>query len=492
MGWRSGARWHEQKLIMVLRTALVSTVATAALQLVAAPQLEVVQRRARLAAASPAHASPLPLPSQLLMLHEIEASTYVAKPARAVHRRAQESTAATTETLTATNTAPIQLQLDTSQLYENSSEPYTTCHRIGAWFRWNFPRSLGPPCEAAQLPTQAANQDDVRTWAGFARTQRALFDGEGDAQANIPCGEADGRVSAFHPELNPTGEICNRNYSPDAQNCWGVCLVEDVVEGDEMRSFMVAKMNEAIEEISRYFRVRARSAPLRLRQSAGQYLGLYTSVPGLTTASECAKDAKRIWRLPIRPELCTTGFDADAIVFLSLPQYIPRVSGWGATALQDDIGRPVVLAVGWSVPSSGGISTLVGSARQRREQINTRAVLIHEMIHALGFNTLSFIQAGIITQGSATDADGSIDPTVWFAIGPRTLTTASHYFNCTGLERLPLMAENQLGESARGSHWETRILNDEIMAYGEGKMVSEVSEAIHRKVCPQSCALDST
>ncbi len=436
------------------------------------PQLEAVQRRARLAAASPAHRSPLPLPAQLLLHGQGDVPAYAAQPARSVRRRAQAS--AGTATLTAANTAPIQFQLDTSQLYENSSEPYSTCHRIGAWFRWNFPQSLEPPCEVAQLPTQAANEEDVRTWAGFARTQRALFDD--DRRANIPCGEADGRDSAFHPELNPDGFLCNRNYLADAQNCWGVCVAEDVVDGDEMRSFMVSKMQEVMQEISQYFRVRTRSTPLRLSHSTGAYLGIYANVPGFTTDAECAKDAKRVWRLPIRPELCTTGFDADAIVFLSLPQYVPRVAGWGATALENQVGRPVVLSVSWSVPSSGGIAALASSARQRREDINFRAVLLHEMIHALGFNTLSFRKARTITQGSATDADGSVDPSVWFAVGPRTLVAAARFFNCSGLDRLPLMGENQLGESSRGSHWETRILNDEIMAYGEGKMVSDVSD----------------
>ena len=442
------------------------------LRLVAAPlQLEAVQRRARLAAASPAHRSPLPLPAQLLLHEHGDVPAYAAQSARFVDRRRAQASAGTT-TLTTANTAPIQFQLDTSQLYENSSEPYTTCHRIGAWYRWNFPRSLEPPCEVAQLPTQVANED-VRTWAGFARTQRALFDG--NQRANTPCGEADGRSSAFHPELNPDGEVCNRNYLDDAQNCWGVCLAEDVVDGDGMREFMVAKMQEAMDEVSQYFRVRTRSAPLRLRHSTGAYIGLYHSLPGFTTDAECAKDAKRVWRLPIRPELCTIGFDADAIVFLSLPQYVPRVAGWGATALENEDGRPVVLSVSWSVPSSGGIAALVSSARERREGTDSRAVLLHEMIHALGFNTLSFQKARTITQGSATDADGSVDPSVWFAVGPRTLAAAARFFNCSGLDRLPLMGENQLGESSRGSHWETRILNDEIMAYGEGKMVSDVS-----------------
>ena len=54
-------------------------------------------------------------------------------------------------------------------------------------------------------------------------------------------------------------------------------------------------------------------------------------------------------------------------------------------------------------------------------------------------------------------------------VSERTLTVARSYFGCGSLDALPLMGENQLGDSSRGSHWETRIMNDEFMAYGEGR-----------------------
>ena len=71
-----------------------------------------------------------------------------------------------------------------------------------------------------------------------------------------------------------------------------------------------------------------------------------------------------------------------------------------------------------------------------------------------------------------------------FVVSERTLVAARNYFNCSTLgdnpafPGLPLMGENQLGSSSRGSHWETRIMNDEFMAYGEGSSVSAITLAI--------------
>ena len=76
-----------------------------------------------------------------------------------------------------------------------------------------------------------------------------------------------------------------------------------------------------------------------------------------------------------------------------------------------------------------------------------------------------------------TDVDGSKDD-VWVATGARTLEIARQYYNCSTLSGLPLMGENPLGDGSRGSHWETRLLADDIMAYGDGGVVSAFTLAM--------------
>ena len=67
---------------------------------------------------------------------------------------------------------------------------------------------------------------------------------------------------------------------------------------------------------------------------------------------------------------------------------------------------------------------------------------------------------------------------VWFVTSQRTLDVARDFFGCPDLDGLPLMGDNQLGTGSRGSHWETRIMNDEFMAYGDGSMVSGMTIAM--------------
>jgi hypothetical protein len=55
---------------------------------------------------------------------------------------------------------------------------------------------------------------------------------------------------------------------------------------------------------------------------------------------------------------------------------------------------------------------------------------------------------------------------------PSVPTPARRLTGRARVGQLPLMGENQLGDASRGSHWETRIMADEFMSYGEGGAVS--------------------
>jgi hypothetical protein len=84
----------------------------------------------------------------------------------------------------------------------------------------------------------------------------------------------------------------------------------------------------------------------------------------------------------------------------------------------------------------------------------------------------------VVELKTKTDVDGAVDAGVWHVVSERTVEVARQYFNCSSLTAVPLMGENQLGDGSRGSHWETRIMNDEFMAYGEGSMVSDMTLAL--------------
>ena len=94
--------------------------------------------------------------------------------------------------------------------------PYSACFAIGDWFMWNFPAAVTPPCAA---PTAAgsgpAGWHDQMTHSDFIGTNQDSCGGNG--------------VDVF-TNSNPDGNLCNREYDSNGQNCWGLCLKEDVLQ----------------------------------------------------------------------------------------------------------------------------------------------------------------------------------------------------------------------------------------------------------------------
>jgi len=66
---------------------------------------------------------------------------------------------------------------------------------------------------------------------------------------------------------------------------------------------------------------------------------------------------------------------------------------------------------------------------------------------------------------------------VWHFVAGRAYEVAQQYFGCTDESQwqgLPLMGKPELG---RGSHWETRIMRDDVMSYGHNTAVSSITLA---------------
>ena len=116
-----------------------------------------------------------------------------------------------------------------------------------------------------------------------------------------------------------------------------------------------------------------------------------------------------------------------------------------------------------------------------------RNLIVHELIHALGFSSHSFSNArdgagarkGLISLMPVTDLDGESDE-VWYFRKGRALETAGKFFGCAddgafaAWDGLPLMGAPEMG---RASHWDTRIMRDDVMSYGYQGAVSAVRAA---------------
>ena len=433
-----------------------------------------------LGAADPHTASPLPLFERLKREHGVHDRHHPQAYSIDARRRAQGGGG----TLTQANTEPLRIEIDFSALFQikdrakpsaaahrpapSTRLPYSTCFGVGEWFRWNFPSSSQPPCEKAQ------GWDSASSWESWTKTNQDSCGGSGG--------------SVFGPDSRE-GDMCNRIYDSSAQNCWGVCLEEDVLRTADdkdcdankfkdptacnMRSWLMARVIENVREIESFYRVRKLEGNLKLTKSEGAYKQIYAkyNMGGV----ECAKDARAMYRLPVAPLYCEEGVAAHTVFFPYMSQYVPNVAGFGGDAAKDQFGRPIVLVMGISVPRTAAL----------RSEYDHRSIILHELVHGLGFGIWNF-QNSFLGNGQrrklvelhqVKDIDGSTDE-IWMVVSKRTIDAARTYFNCPNLTRLPLMGENQLGASSRGSHWETRIMNDEFMAYGEGSSVSAITLAV--------------
>ena len=82
-----------------------------------------------------------------------------------------------------------------------------------------------------------------------------------------------------------------------------------------------------------------------------------------------------------------------------------------------------------------------------------------------------------IKQGKVIDSDGAEDVVYHFVRGTRTYEVAKAFFGCDDDDQwqgLPMMSWPPYG---RDSHHETRIMRDDVMAYGEGDAVSAITLA---------------
>ena len=168
------------------------------------------------------------------------------------------------------------------------------------------------------------------------------------------------------------------------QDCWGVCLREDVIT-DEIRTFRRGEVERVVTEVEALFRVRKRVGNLVLARSEGVYSRLYETMEGVDTAAECAKDARVLYRMPVADSYCTAGVDADVIFMPFMSQHVQNVAGFGGDAGKDQNGRPVLITMGWGMGRWGGTA-----AEQQHLRDTARSVIMHELVHGLGFNIFVF------------------------------------------------------------------------------------------------------
>ena len=250
------------------------------------------------------------------------------------------------------------------------------------------------------------------------------------------------------------------------QDCWGKCAADDIIEAVG-RDQVKAVVDLVVTEVEGFFSLIRSDEALTFDNSLGRYAGVYNS-KGYPAEKACSRDCSLVNGAAVAPYYCVTGVPADVVLSITKPPVIPGVAGTGGGCASEDTGRPTWIVFAW-------IQKIVGFPDDTTEELlkKHRPLIIHEIIHGLGFSNLKFRSAtdskgerkGLVTLGKVEDLDGATDE-VWFFRKGRAYELAQSYFGCTSngsWDGLPLMGLPELG---RASHWETRIMRDEVMSYG--------------------------
>lgn len=333
--------------------------------------------------------------------------------------------------LTEETTQPIRLHLDFDSLYEETAPPYSACFEVGAWF-------------ARGVPGPEPPEDGVAT-----------------------C-EFRGTAAEY-----------------EQVDCWGRCTADDLVTSDG-RAMIEGVVRALVTELSNLFAVVPEEEALTFTVSKGRYQHALELI-GYELEGTCASDCTTANQVAVAPSYCNEGVAADAVLSVTKPPTVWGVGGTGTHCQASAQGRPTWLVFSWlhSVAAEGATDGTLEAQIERH-----RGLVMHELIHALGFTNGMFVGARnangerkeLLELRAVSDADGETDE-VWTFTHGRAWESAMRYFGCDDggggdvpeeVVGLPLMGRPELG---RASHWETRILRDDVMSYGGRSAVSSITLA---------------
>jgi hypothetical protein len=281
-----------------------------------------------------------------------------------------------TAALTTDNTDPIRISVDYTSLYPETAPPYSACFTEGEWFARGLP-------------------------SGGIDTPPA------DGVATCVRGEAEWSSS----------------------DCWGKCTADDLITPTG-RDIVIGVVDHVVQEVAQYFAVVPVDGWLTFTVSGGRYQKALKA-KGYSVNPSCAADCTLLNGVAVAGSYCSAGIAADAVLSITKPPTIQGVGGTGAYCQSDTRGRPTWLVFAWIQ----SWSTLTGTWQDHLPTY--RGLVLHELIHALGFSNSMFNLArdasgkrkGLISLLSVDEGTVDADE-VWHFTKGRAYEAAQTYFNC--------------------------------------------------------------
>lgn len=157
--------------------------------------------------------------------------------------------------------------------------------------------------------------------------------------------------------------------------------------------------------------------------------------------------------------LKTTGVAADFLLLVSAGPTPAGNVAWAGYTLLDQNNRPIIGRMNFSP------QYMVWSATDAQKNAETVGILVHEIMHALGFSG-SYI--GSYMAAMRTTVTNVRGKTVTHFTGTNALREARNHFNCQTITGVEIEDEGSIGSA--GSHWERRQHMDDVMAAMAGKV----------------------
>lgn len=159
--------------------------------------------------------------------------------------------------------------------------------------------------------------------------------------------------------------------------------------------------------------------------------------------------------------------DADFVIYVSaVPTASPSSTlAWAYACVHDSVTRRSIVGHVNFVPAVLGNADSLNPVQLEYDI----GVATHEITHALGFSA-PFFGAGVLPlsgskntsdSGLATYFHAGLGKSVTRMVSPRVQAKARQYFNCPTLDGVEI--EDGGGDGTKGSHWEKRILSNELM-----------------------------
>eukprot|EP00249_Psilotum_nudum_P023922 c29028_g1_i1 orf=1787-4684(+) len=239
------------------------------------------------------------------------------------------------------------------------------------------------------------------------------------------------------PSVSPGIPTCNPQHEhPVYNDCWYNCTAEDV-SGEDKKE----RLHKALGETATWFRRALAVEPVKGRLRLSGY-------------SACGQDGGV--QLP-RQYVDEGVLDADLVLLVTTRPTTGNTLAWAVACERDQWGRAI----------AGHVNVAPRHLTAEAESL-LFATLIHEVMHVLGFDPHAFAhfrdeRKRRRNQVVSQSFDSKLGRTVTRVVLPRVVMHSREHYGVYSEEFVGLELEDGGGRGTAGSHWEKRLLMNEIM-----------------------------